>query len=85
MASGLFVLIVEGLRVVLPQGFEDWRFVIYPVFLLLIMLLRQTGLLGNREWGWLQAPLPPERDAFALPARPYGARAPEQEEGMTHV
>jgi len=85
MASGLFVLIVEGLRVVLPQGFEDWRFVIYPVFLLLIMLLRQTGLLGNREWGWLQAPLPPERDAFALPVRPYGARAPEQEEGLTHV
>jgi len=62
VASGLFTLIIEGLRVILPQGFEDWRFVIYPVFLLLIMLLRQEGLLGTREWGWLRVPLPPERD-----------------------
>jgi len=62
MASFLFTLIIEGLRVILPQGFEDWRFVIYPILLLLIMLLRQQGLLGTSEWGWLRAPLPPERD-----------------------
>ena len=68
VASLAFALIIEGLRVVLPQGFEDWRFVVYPIILLLIMLLRQQGLLGTSEWGWLRAPLPPERDIPA-PAR----------------
>ncbi|MFO7695847.1 MAG: branched-chain amino acid ABC transporter permease [Anaerolineae bacterium] len=62
LASLMFALVIEGLRVVLPPGFEDWRFVIYPVILLLIMLLRPQGLMGTAEWGWLRAPLPPERD-----------------------
>lgn len=62
VASALFSLIIEGLRVVLPQGFEDWRFVIYPILLLLVMLLRQRGLLGSVEWGWMRAPLAPIRD-----------------------
>ncbi|MEA3407446.1 MAG: branched-chain amino acid ABC transporter permease [Chloroflexota bacterium] len=75
VASGLFALILEGLRVVLPQGFEDWRFVIYPILLLLIMLLRQEGLLGTREWGWLQAPSPAERTSDA-------PQAAEDEEAM---
>ena len=61
VASAMFALVIEGLRVVLPQGFEDWRFVIYPILLLLIMLLRQQGLLGTAEWGWLRAPAPPAR------------------------
>ncbi|NLX43882.1 MAG: branched-chain amino acid ABC transporter permease, partial [Chloroflexi bacterium] len=62
LASIMFALVIEGLRVVLPKGFEDWRFVIYPIILLLIMLLRPRGLLGTSEWGWLRAPIPPERD-----------------------
>ena len=62
VASALFSLIIEGLRVVLPQGFEDWRFVIYPILLLIVMLLRQRGLLGSVEWGWMRAPLAPIRD-----------------------
>jgi len=62
LASFMFAMVIEGLRVVLPQGFEDWRFVIYPIILLLIMLLRPQGLMGTAEWGWLRAPLPPERD-----------------------
>jgi branched-chain amino acid transport system permease protein len=61
VASAMFALVIEGLRVVLPQGFEDWRFVIYPIILLLIMLLRQQGLLGTAEWGWLRPPAPPRR------------------------
>ncbi len=73
VASVLFTLIIEGLRVVLPQGFEDWRFVIYPILLLLIMLLRQKGLLGTAEWGWLRAPLPPERD-IPVPDRTIHSR-----------
>lgn len=62
LASFLFALMIEGLRVLLPPGFEDWRFVVYPIFLLLIMLLRKQGLLGRTEWGWLRAPLPAARD-----------------------
>jgi branched-chain amino acid transport system permease protein len=64
---------------VLPQGFEDWRFVIYPILLLVIMLLRQEGLLGTREWGWLQAPSPSER---APATSPFGqdVDAAEKEE-----
>ncbi|MFP3896942.1 MAG: branched-chain amino acid ABC transporter permease [Anaerolineales bacterium] len=74
VASGLFALIIEGLRVVLPDGFEGWRFVIYPVLLLLIMLLRQEGLLGTDEWGWLKAPAPLER--------PPAAGAPGEDENV---
>jgi len=62
LGSMIFALLIEGLRVLLPQGFEDWRFVIYPIILLLVMLLRPQGLMGTTEWGWLRAPLPPERD-----------------------
>lgn len=78
LASGIFALLIEGLRVLLPQGFEDWRFVIYPIILLLIMLLRQQGLLGTTEWGWLRAPLPPERD-IPVPERAVRERIGEQE------
>jgi len=80
VASALFALVIEGLRVVLPQGFEDWRFVIYPVLLLIIMLVRQQGLLGTTEWGWLRAPLPPERDVAApVPVvSPAGAGGTEE-------
>ena len=62
LASVMFALLIEGLRVLLPQGFEDWRFVVYPIFLLLIMLLRKQGLLGRTEWGWMRASMPAERD-----------------------
>jgi len=33
-----------------------WRFVLYPITLLLLMLLRPQGLLGTVEWGFLKAP-----------------------------
>jgi branched-chain amino acid transport system permease protein len=32
-----------------------WRYVLYPVTLLLLMLLRPQGLLGKVEWGFLKA------------------------------
>jgi hypothetical protein len=38
----------------LPQGGEGWRFVLYAIALLIIMLLRQQGLLGGKEWGFLK-------------------------------
>jgi len=49
---------LEGLlRVFLGQmGTEapSWRFVFYPISLLLLMLLRPQGLLGSIEWGFLK-------------------------------
>jgi len=68
VASAGFAVLIEGLRVVLPQGFEDWRFVLYPLMLLVVMLLRQQGLLGTKEWGWFAAPRPrPREDAPSEP------------------
>ncbi len=58
-ASFAWALTLEGLlRLILPQGFETWRYVVYPLALVLLMLFRPTGLLGNVEWGLLKARLP---------------------------
>jgi hypothetical protein len=38
-----------------------WRFVLYPIALLLLMLIRPQGLLGTVEWGFLKARLTPRR------------------------
>ena len=53
-------LLLEGvLRLVLPQGFEAWRFVVYPIILLLVMLLRPSGIFGEYEIPFLRRVLPP--------------------------
>ncbi|NPV85618.1 MAG: branched-chain amino acid ABC transporter permease [Anaerolineae bacterium] len=60
-ASFGWIFFLEGLlRVLLSQmGTEapTWRFVLYPIALLLLMLLRPQGLLGNIEWGFLKVAL----------------------------
>ncbi|NLE75145.1 MAG: branched-chain amino acid ABC transporter permease, partial [Chloroflexi bacterium] len=62
---------LEGLRILLPSGTEAWRLVVYPVALLVIMLLKPDGLLGNRELGflrvrkWWLAPQPADKAAQA--------------------
>ena len=38
-----------------------WRFVLYPIALLLLMLLRPKGLLGSVEWGFLKTVVVPVR------------------------
>ncbi len=66
-ASFGWIFFLEGLlRVLLSQmGTEApaWRYVLYPVTLLLMMLLRPQGLLGTTEWGFLKASVlkPPQR------------------------
>ncbi len=64
-----WIFFLEGLlRVLLSQmGTEapTWRFVLYPLTLLLLMLLQPQGLLGTNEWGFFKAkqvPIP-NRDA----------------------
>ncbi len=59
VASFAWALVLEGfLRIWLPQGFETWRFVVYPLLLLLLMLLRPSGLLGGYEFPFLRQILP---------------------------
>ncbi len=69
-ASFGWIFFLEGLlRVVLGQlGTEapTWRYVLYPISLLLLMLLRPQGLLGTVEWGFLKAPLVKARTADAM-------------------
>lgn len=58
-AAFAWALILEGaLRLFLPQGFETWRFVVYPLLLLATMLLRPEGLFGNYEIPFLRQALP---------------------------
>ena len=58
-ASFGWIFFLEGLlRVILGQmGTEapTWRFVLYPIALLLLMLVRPQGLLGTKEWGFFRA------------------------------
>jgi branched-chain amino acid transport system permease protein len=79
VASFAWALVLEGfLRIFLPEGFETWRFVVYPVLLLIMMLLRPQGLFGSYEFPFLRQILPPalkrktspdkEVDSSPLPA-----------------
>ena len=70
-------LVLEGvLRIYLPQGFETWRFVIYPLLLLVMMLLRPQGLFGNFEVPFLrQSPFSPRQPAAAPSALPVAEQA----------
>jgi branched-chain amino acid transport system permease protein len=81
IATFLWALTVEGLRIWLPQGFEAWRFVVYPIALLLLMLFRQQGLLGRRELGFLRAPRWPLRKKVATEPIPEAAVAGAPREG----
>ncbi len=61
-ASFAWALVLEGfLRLLLPEGFETWRFVVYPLLLLIMMLLKPNGLFGNYEMPFLRQALPPLR------------------------
>lgn len=58
-AAFAWALILEGvLRLWLPAGFESWRFVVYPLLLLITMLLRPAGIFGNYEIPFLRQVLP---------------------------
>ena len=81
-ASFVWIFFLEGfLRVLLAQMGTDaptWRFVLYPLTLLLLMLIRPQGLLGTVEWGFLR----PDRILRRLKGRDApsggGAAAPQK-------
>lgn len=60
VAAFAWAISLEGLRL-LPTGMELWRYVIYPLILLLVMLLRPQGLFGGTELGFLKAKIWPRR------------------------
>lgn len=69
IAAFTWALVLEGfLRILLPTGFETWRFVVYPLFLLVMMLLRPQGLFGGFEFPYLRQILP----------KPYVPKTQEQ-------
>ncbi len=68
-AAFAWALILEGfLRIFLPPGFETWRFVVYPILLLIMMLLRPSGIFGSFEVPYIKRVLPP------LPASLTGSK-----------
>lgn len=57
VAGAAWVAVLEGLRLFLSgdrSQYLDWRFVIYPVVLIIMMLSRPQGLFGTNEVGILQ-------------------------------
>jgi branched-chain amino acid transport system permease protein len=54
VAACAWTLLLEGLRVVLPAEILDWRLVIYPLLLIIVMLLRPQGLFGGGEFRFLR-------------------------------
>jgi ABC-type sugar transport system ATPase subunit len=81
-ASFGWIFFLEGfLRVLLGQLGTDapsWRFVLYPITLLLLMLVRPQGLLGTVEWGFFKD----EPDWAARSKRPW---APKEAGGVTDM
>jgi branched-chain amino acid transport system permease protein len=86
LATFLWAITLEGMRIWLPQGFEAWRFVVYPIVLLLVMLLRPQGLLGKLELGFLRAPRWPFPERLRSAETPLGeattASSEPREEGQ---
>jgi branched-chain amino acid transport system permease protein len=50
VASFGWIFLLEGLRVVLPPGYVELRWVLIPVLLIVTMLLRPQGIFGTREF-----------------------------------
>jgi branched-chain amino acid transport system permease protein len=75
-ASYAYLFIVEYvLRQILPTGFETWRFVVFPVLLLIMMLLKPNGLFGNFEIPFLRQLLPPLKKKTAANPTPTSQEA----------
>jgi branched-chain amino acid transport system permease protein len=54
VAAAGWTFLLEGLRVVLPPSIQDWRWVIYPLLLIVFMLARPGGIFAGTEFGFLR-------------------------------
>ena len=78
LAAVLLTVLPEALRV-LPDG-EQYRLVIYPLLLVVLMLTRPQGIFGREELsgGWLRGQWSAMRGWFHRPvARPALATGPD--------
>lgn len=53
-AAIIWTFLLEGLRVILPVQILDWRLVIYPLLLIIVMIARPKGLYGGKEFNFLR-------------------------------
>ncbi len=51
IGPAVFTLIPELLR-----GLKQWRMVIYPLVLILVMIFRTEGIMGLKEFGFILMP-----------------------------
>jgi branched-chain amino acid transport system permease protein len=49
LAGIIWVAFIEGLRIVLPSGVLELRWVLIPVLLIILMMLKPTGLMAEKE------------------------------------
>lgn len=55
LGAGILTVLPEALRKVQDITGIDLRMIIYALTMILIMILRPQGLMGNREWKWLSS------------------------------
>ncbi len=69
LAAFVWSILLQGAAVaVLPSEFLEWRYVIYAVTLIVVMLVRSQGLMGGHEWGFLRTKPPALRQPAAKAA-----------------
>ncbi|MEI6501178.1 MAG: branched-chain amino acid ABC transporter permease [Armatimonadota bacterium] len=79
LGATVFTVVLEALRPALDflHISQEWRLVVAPLFLILLMLLRPRGIMGNREFWFLKPPS--ERGKPDGQGRPPGTVAPTRE------
>lgn len=66
LAAFVWSILLQGAAVaVLPPEFLEWRYVIYAVTLVVVMLVRSQGLMGGHELGFLRYKRPLSRKPAA--------------------
>jgi branched-chain amino acid transport system permease protein len=55
LGAGILTVLPEALRKLQDITGVDLRMIIYALTMILIMILRPQGLMGNREWKWLSS------------------------------
>ena len=77
LAALAWALLLQGLAVsVLPSSLLEWRYVLYAVALVAMMLLRPQGLMGGSELGFLKHIRPALRRNKAAAAQASPGEAP---------
>ena len=54
VAAVAWTFLLEGLRILLPPAVQDWRWVIYPLLLIIFMLVRPGGIFAGTEFRFLK-------------------------------